>query len=246
MRKSVKRIGLFFIVGFVTFLMSFSPGCNKSSSGGIAGEIGYAPDIDPNNFVAVIDNPFFTMTPGATFQYEVEKDEGAETIEVYVTDETRVVMGVTCVVVRDTVKLDGELVEETYDWYAQDNEGNVWYLGEDSKEYESGEVVSTAGSWEGGVDGAMPGIIMMGDPQVGDTYRQEYYAGEAEDMAEVISLNETVTVSYGTFANCLKTKDYTPLEPDVIAYKYYSPTLGAVVMEDEVDGNVELVDVITE
>ena len=148
---------------------------------------------------------------------------------------------------RDTVTVDDELVEDTYDWYAQDKEGNVWYMGEDSKEYEDGAVVSTEGSWEAGVDGAKPGMIMKGNPQAGDSYRQEYYKGEAEDMAKVISLNESVSVPYGSFENCLQTEEWTPLEPDVLEHKYYAPSVGLVLEVDiESEDRVELIDISVE
>lgn len=208
----------------------------------------YAPVIEPANFVEGVDNQYFPLTPGTTYIYEGETEDGTERIEVYVTHETKEILGVNCVVVRDTVSLDGELVEDTFDWYAQDKDGNVWYMGEDSKEYEDGEAVSTEGSWEAGVDGAMPGIIMEAKPLVGDSYRQEYYAGEAEDMGEVLSLTESATVPHGSFDNLLMTKDWTPLEPGIAEHKYYAPGVG-VVLEVLVEGGserVELVDVTTE
>jgi len=212
------------------------------------GENGYNPVINPDYFVDVIDNPYFPLTPGTTFVYEGEDEDETVRDEVFVTNETKTVMGVNTIVVRDRVFEDGELAEETFDWYAQDKDGNVWYFGEDSKDYEDGEVVSTAGSWEAGVDGAQPGIIMEGNPQVGDTYRQEYYAGEAEDMAEVLSLNESVTVAYGSFEDCLKTKEWTPLEPGIEENKYYASGTG-IFLEMAVKGGserLELVDIITE
>jgi hypothetical protein len=147
--------------------------------------------------------------------------------------------------VRDTVSLDGELIEDTFDWFAQDKEGNVWYLGEDTKEYENGEVVSTEGSWEAGVDGAEAGIVMLADPQVGDTYRQEWYPGHAEDAAEVVSLSEEVTVPYGTFTNCLQTREFSTIDPELNEYKYYCTAVGAVTLEVVIDSGerVELIDV---
>jgi hypothetical protein len=135
-------------------------------------------------------------------------------------------MGVECVVVNDKAWENGKLIERTYDWHAQDKEGNVWYFGEDTKEYENGKVVSTKGSWEAGVDGAKPGIIMQAHPKVGQSYRQEYYKGEAEDMAKVINLNESVTVPYGSFDHVLVTKEWTPLEPSYAEHKYYAPGVG--------------------
>jgi hypothetical protein len=191
----------------------------------------YAPSINPAEFTSKVDNPYFTLTPGKRMVYEARTGEGLERTEVIVTDETRTVMGVETVVVWDRVWLDGELVEETRDWYAQDTAGNVWYFGEDTAEYEGGKVVSHAGAWEAGIDGAQPGIIMQAQPAAGDSYRQEYYAGEAEDMADVVALGETVTVPAGTFTGCLKTLDYTPLEPGIQEHKYYCPGAAGVVLE---------------
>ncbi|WP_157860187.1 hypothetical protein [Methanosarcina acetivorans] len=212
------------------------------------GEGGYSSVINPDDFVEVVDNPYFPLTPGTTFVYEGESESEPIRDEVYVTNEMRTVMGVKTIVVRDREFEDGELAEETFDWYAQDKDGNVWYFGEDSREYDEGEVVSTEGSWEAGVNGAQPGIIMKGNPQVGDTYRQEYLAGEAEDMAEVISLNESVSVPYGPFENCLKTREWTPLEPGTEENKYYAAGTG-LLMEITVRGEaeeLELVEIITE
>jgi len=208
-----------------------------------------SPVIDPADFVAGVDNEFFPLVPGTTYTYQLVTDEGTEDIVVVVTNDTRVVMGVTCMVVRDTVRLDGELTEDTFDWYAQDTDGNVWYFGEDSSEYEGGVVVSTAGSWEAGVDGAEPGIIMLADPQVGDWYREEYYEGEAEDMAEIVSLDESVTVPNGSYDDCLKIRDWNPLDPEnVVEYKWYAAGIG-VIMEQEVgepDEQVKLISITTE
>lgn len=204
----------------------------------------YNPVIDPADFVTTIDNPYFPLVPGTTYTYQGETEESIEEIKVFVTHETKNILGISCIVVRDTVTVDGELVEDTYDWYAQDEEGNIWYMGEDSKEYENGEVVSTEGSWEAGVDGAKPGIIWQADPQVGGSYRQEYYAGEAEDMAEVISLDESITVPYGTYNNTIQTQEWTPLEPNVLEYKYYASGVGMVLeVNPDTGERVELVDI---
>ena len=206
----------------------------------------YDPVIDPENFVDGVDNPYFPLVPGTTFIYEGDTEEGTEHIEVVVTDDTKEVLGVDCVVVRDTVWVDGEMVEDTFDWFAQDTDGNVWYMGEDSKEYEDGEVVSADGSWEAGVDGAKPGVIMWADPQIGTSYRQEYYEGEAEDMAEVISLTESASVTYGSFENLLVIKEWNPLEPGVAENKYYAAGVG-LVLEEVVEGGserIELIDIV--
>lgn len=203
----------------------------------------YDPQIDPADFVSGIDNPYLPFVSGATWSYEGTDGEETEIIDVVVLDETREVMGIEATVVHDTVSdAEGALIEDTYDWYAQDREGNVWYLGEESAEYEDGEIVSTEGSWEAGVDGALPGIVMEANPQVGDAYRQEYYEGEAEDMAEVARSGESETVAYGTFDDLLVIKEWNPLEPDVVEEKYYAQGTG-VVLEVKVaggEGRVEL------
>jgi hypothetical protein len=205
----------------------------------------YNPVINPSDFVEGINNPYLPYTPGIKMIYEGNTDEGKERIEVVVTDETRFVMGVECMVVRDTVWLNGDMVEDTYDWFAQDRYGNVWYMGEDSWEYKNGVKLSPEGSWEAGVDGALPGILMHANPVAGIPYRQEFYKGEAEDMGEVSSLNEEVTVPYGTFTDCIKTYEWNPLEPGATEYKYYAKGVG-VILEKEVGGSekVELIDII--
>jgi hypothetical protein len=207
----------------------------------------YHPLVDPEDFVVGIDHSYMTFTVGTMLIYEGETDEGMEHIEVVVLNETRMVMGIECMVVRDTVTIDGEVAEDTYDWFAQDIHGNIWYFGEDSREMESGEVVSTEGSWEAGVDGALPGVLMPGIPLSGFTYRQEFYKGEAEDMASVVRIGETVNVEYGSFQNCLKTFEWNPLEGDSGEYKFYAPGVG-MIMEGPVDGDerIELIDIKSE
>ncbi len=205
----------------------------------------YAPQINPDDFTTNVTNQHFTLVPGKKTVYESQTEDGLERIETYVTSETKVVAGVDTVVVWDRVWLEGDLIEDTKDWYAQDKDGNVWYFGEESYELIDGKIISNHGSWESGNDGAQPGIIMFADPRVGVTYREEYYAGEAEDMAEVLSLNEKVDVPYGSFENCLQTKNFSPLEPDVMEYKYYCIGPNSVVLE--IDGEdqerVELISV---
>ncbi len=205
----------------------------------------YTVDLDPADFVEDIDNPYLPLTPGSRWLYEGEDDGEIERVEVVVTDQRRDVMGISTVVVRDIVTDgDGELIEDTFDWFAQDVDGNVWYLGEESKEYEDGEVVSTEGSWEAGVDGALPGIVMRADPKVGDAYRQEYYEGEAEDLAEVAELGASADVPQGEYTDVLVIREWNPLEPDVIEDKYYATGVG-VILELKVageDGRVELIE----
>jgi hypothetical protein len=213
----------------------------------VLGEKVYNPVIRPADFADVIDNPFFPLKPGTTFIYEGTTEAGFEHTEVRVTHRTREILGITCVEVRDTVTVDGELVESTFDWYAQDKDGNVWYFGENSREFEDGLVVSLAGSWMGGVDRAKPGIIMKAHPHVGNLYRQEFSLGVAEDMAKVLSLNESVTVPYGSFTDCLKTREFTALEPDLKESKFYAPGIGNIRTVDLATGErVDLIDIITE
>lgn len=196
----------------------------------------YQPDIDPAAFVDTIDNPYLPLAPGNRWLYEeINADGETERIEVVVTDERKQVMGIAATVVHDTVMVDGQLIEDTRDWYAQDREGNVWYLGEDVDNYEDGELVDHEGSFEAGVDGALPGIVMLADPAVGDAYRQEFYEGEAEDMGEVVRLGESVSVPFGDFTDVLVTRDWNPLEPDIIEEKYYAPGVG-LVQEQKVAG----------
>lgn len=210
------------------------------------GEAPYNPEIDPANFVAGIDNPLLPYIPGTIWTYEAETEDGMETIIVAVTGATREILGVTCTVVHDMVYLDGELVEDTFDWYAQDLAGSVWYFGELSYELEDGVIVNLEGSWEAGVDGASPGIVMPGTPMVGFVYRQEFLLGEAEDMGEVVSLDEEVSVPYGDFTGALMTYDFAPVEPDVLEAKFYVPGIGLVLEVDQETGErAELVDLVT-
>jgi hypothetical protein len=205
----------------------------------------YAPVIDPANFVTVIDNPYFPLKPGTTFVYEGTTEKGDEHNEVLVTFETKEIMGVTCVEVKDTVIVDGVLEEGTLDWYAQDKQGNVWYFGEDSKEYnKDGSVASTAGSWVGGVDGALPGIIMKANPAVGDTYRQEFDKGNAEDMATVVSLAESATVPYGSYNGLLMTNEWSALDnPPVYENKYYAEGIGFILAKGASTGELKLIEI---
>jgi hypothetical protein len=205
------------IVGSVIVLLA---GCASSSSQDQ--QKAYTPKIDPADFTTTIDNEYFPMKPGTIFLYK----GGTERDQMTVTSDTKKVMGVECVVVDDRAWEGDQLVEQTDDWFTQDKKGNVWYFGEDTKEYENGKVVSTKGSWEAGVDGAKPGIIMQANPKVGQSYRQEYYPGEAMDMARVLSLNASVTVTYGSFDHVIETKEWTPLEPGYFEKKYYAREVG--------------------
>jgi hypothetical protein len=171
--------------------------------------------------VRPIDNPYFPLAPGSRWVYrETATDGSRQRVVVKVTHRTKLIAnGVRARIVRDTVSERGHVIEDTFDWYAQDARGNVWYLGEDTKEYENGKVVSTKGSWEAGVNGARGGLIMPAHPRPGMRYRQEYLAGEAEDKARVISV----------FEDSVLTRDWTPLEPKRFEYKLYARDVGTVL-----------------
>ncbi len=198
----------------------------------------YQPDIDPANFTSAIDNPLFPLKPGTRFVYTGVRDGQTQTDIVEVTAQTKVIMGVTCVAVQDTATHGSRLLEKTTDWYAQDLQGNVWYFGEDTAEYnKKGEVSSREGSWQGGVDGAQPGIIMPAHPDVPFSYRQEFYAGHAEDMAWLIKTNQSTKVPYGSFHDAVITLEWTPLEPDVVSEKVYAPGVGLISEHDVAGGD---------
>jgi hypothetical protein len=241
----MKRIPVFVAAGALALAVLVSCSEDKSSPT----EPPWNPSIDPADFVPQIDNPFLPFTPGTVFTYTGVTDGHPEINRVHVTRQTKVILGVTCTVVQDTVLVDGRLEEATLDWYAQDTEGNVWYFGEDSKEFdEAGHVISTEGSWEGGVGGAAPGIVMKAQPQIGESYHQEYLKEVAEDMAQVLALDETVTVPYGSYTDCLKTKEWTPLEEEVVENKYYVRGIGMLraVMVQGGSDHSELAGVSTE
>jgi hypothetical protein len=187
--------------------------------------------LGPGDFTTRIDNPYLPMRPGSRWVYrETDAGGAVQRVVVRVTRRTRrIANGVTARVVRDTVTERGRLVEDTFDWYAQDRSGNVWYLGEDTTEYEDGKPVSKAGSWEAGVDGARAGIVMLARPRAGREYRQEFYEGEAEDRARVLSLDDQAQVPAGHYRRVLTTKDWNPLEPKVLEYKLYARGVGLVL-----------------
>jgi hypothetical protein len=190
--------------------------------------------LDPADFTTEIDNPYWPMARGSRWVYrETDKKGTVQQVEVTVTDQTKqIANGVEARVVHDVVSEDGEPVEVTDDWYAQDSAGNVWYLGEDTAEYENGKVVSREGSFEAGVDGAQPGIAVPANPEVGQAYRQEYYEGQAEDKAKVISLDAHASVPFGSFDGVLETEDVNPLnEPKpAVEHKFYARDVGPVLV----------------
>ncbi len=187
--------------------------------------------LDPADFTTKIDNPYWPMKPGTRWIYrETDPDGTVQRVVVRVTNQTKkIANGIVARVVRDTVTEDGKLVEDTWDWYAQDRAGNIWYLGELTKEYQDGKYVGTSGSFEAGVDGAQAGVILPAKPRVGLSYRQEYYKGEAEDKASIFSLGEQAEVPYGHFRDVVMTRDVNPLEPKVLEYKFFARGVGPVL-----------------
>ena len=194
------------------------------------------PQFDATKFTgrAVVTNQYFPLAPGTTFVYTGLFGGQPSLTHVYVSHETKVILGITCTVVKDSIWVNGTLEEATDDWYAQDVDGTVWYLGEYTTTFPTG---SHEGSFQAGVKGAKAGIIMESEPEVGDTYRQEYFVGHAEDSATVISLTESKCVPYGCYSgNLLETNEHTPIDPGVVEAKYYAPGIGLVQ-----DGSVKLV-----
>jgi hypothetical protein len=230
------------------------------------GEAPYDPQLDPEQFIDPNTitmenaNPYFPLVPGTTWVYEAKDGDGnlLERITVIVTGDIKVIEypagsgnEFSCAVVNDVVEEYDEdedefsVIEDTLDWYGQDLERNVWYMGEIAKNFEDGELVDLEGSWQAGVDGGKPGILMPANPRPGDFYRQEFLLTEAEDMAEVVSRDdESVRVPYGTFeTDVLKTREFTPIEPDVFEFKYYAPGVGTLLEEDpETKERVELIE----
>jgi hypothetical protein len=188
----------------------------------------YAPKISPSDFVKTVDNPLLPFKPGTAFRYDGVRGKAPQTDVEVVTHQTKMILGIGCTVVRDTVSQGGRPIERTFDWYAQDRQGNVWYMGELSLERRHGHFAKASDSWESGVAGARPGIIMPAHPNRGDRYRQEYFpAGEALDEANVLGHDATVTVPFGIFSHALVTSEFSPIEPQT-ERKYYAAGVGEI------------------
>jgi hypothetical protein len=209
------------------------------------------PEFDAADFglPTFIDNPYFPLVPGTSYTYSGQREDDGETVTetstIAVTSDTRNVAGVESRAVRDTEFVDGVLTEDTFDWYAQDVIGNVWYMGEFTTVFEyddEGNVTGTSneGSWEAGVDGALPGYIMPAFPQIGDHYYQEFLSDEAVDEAVIVSLDESVSIGLGDFSNVLQTYETSALEPDSREFKYYAPGVGLILIEEDL--NAQLMD----
>lgn len=203
------------------------------------------PVFDETNFSnpTVINHPFFSLPVGKEMHFQGETEDGLEETDIEITGDTKEVLSIDTLVYRDRVYLDGELVEDTHDYLAQDDDGNVWYFGEDVYNYEDGVLDNHDGSWLAGEDGAEPGYWMPGLAKLvkGYEYKEEWYEGEAEDQAKIVSTNAVVKIDLGTYTNCIKTENTTPLEPDVLEYKYYCKAVAGLALEEEEDTEVELV-----
>ena len=188
------------------------------------GQAAFDPKINPADFSSNVTNRFFPLKPGTVQVYK----SGNSEVTVTVTSKTFKVAGVDCIVVHDVNRVDGEIEEDTLDYYAQDSKGNVWYFGEDTVSYQDG-IADTHGSWRAGLNGARPGIIMPAQPALNKLGRLEFLLGEAEDMAVFIGKGETVDVPFGIFKNALKSRETTPIEPELLEHKYYVPGIGIVL-----------------
>jgi hypothetical protein len=195
-------------------------------------QAGESVDLRGKDFTTRIDNAYWPMRPGTTWHY-VERGGGeVARVKVLVTHRTKVINGIKARVVHDVVRVDGEVVEDTRDWYAQDTGGNVWYLGENTKEYEDGEVVSTEGSWQHGRDGGQAGVVVPARPRSGCSYREEFLPGKAEDRAEVLSTRESLQTPTGLYERVLHTANTTPLQPEILENKFYARGVGPVLELD--------------
>ena len=196
----------------------------------------WRPTIVPANFTHIVNNPWFPLVPGTTAVFHEQNGRERRENKVSVTHETKIILGVKCVVVHETVALDGALIEDTYDWFAQDRQGAVWHFGEATKEFKSGGRVSTDGSWEVGVNDAQPGIVMPARPKVGERYRQNYLAHVAEDIGQIVTLDETITVPAGTYPGCVRVREWSMLESGT-SKKWYATGVG-LIRAESTDGEV--------
>jgi hypothetical protein len=231
------------VAGAVAIWAPWSVGAQEKAAGA-AGRSGYEPVLNPANFVRVISNPYFPLPVGRTLVYRGIKDGKSQVDRVHVTSRTRVIEGITAVTVTDVATHDGKLLEKTSDWYAQDRQGNVWYLGEDTAEYLPGGRIDRSGSWRAGVGDAEPGIVMKANPRVPNAYRQEYLPGQAEDTAWIIDRGGSVTVPFGKLHHVLSSLEFSRLEPDVIDQKSYAPGIG-IVLEQAVSGPKEVAKLVS-
>jgi len=233
LRKATAMIAAMALGGLMATSIGSAGATATTQSGACAG---YEPVLDPANFVSVIDNPYYPLPVGRVLIYTGIKDGQTQKDTVTVTSQTKVIEGITATVITDVAKHGSALLEKTSDWYAQDNLGNVWYLGEDTKAYSPNGKIDTSGSWEAGVNDAEPGIIMEANPKVPDAYRQECLVGEAQDTGWIVDDTGTVTVPAGKFHNALTSLEATQVEPGSYDQKIYAPGVG-IVFEKALTGD---------
>ena len=251
MSRMIRTTGVCLVVAVVTAACGSAGTTDTAASTGTVAPVidpgdggDYAPVIDPAGFVDDVDNPYFPLQPGTRWEYESVGAEEPEHTTVVVTGDRRLVMGVSTIVVRDTVTAGDQPVEDTFDWFAQDRDGNVWYFGEAVRNFDQGRFEGTDGSWEAGVDGALPGIVMPADPTPGHAYRQEFYEGEAEDLGQILRTGQQESVAFGSLTDVVVTRDWNPLEPDVVEEKSYAPGIG-LVSETTVAGGHDAAELVS-
>jgi hypothetical protein len=236
---------LFLVAAAAALAVTIAAWAPWASSAPSGNRSAYEPVLDPADFTTTIDNPYFPLPVGRTLVYRGVKDGQTQEDRVTVTNQTKTVAeGITARVVTDVATHDGTLLEKTSDWYAQDDQANVWYVGEDTAAYLANGKVDTSGSWEAGVHDAEPGIVMEAGPQIPDAYRQEFLTGQAEDTAWVVDRGGSITVPYGTVKNVLTTLEATRLEPGAYDQKVYAPGIG-IVREQALTGEPELAELVS-
>jgi hypothetical protein len=234
----MNRVALAAVTAIVTAVVCVAPA--KSGSARTCPR----PPALPRTFVGQVDNTYFPLRPGTRFTYR-GREEGAPAEDVVtVTRRTKTILGVRVTVVRDRVFVRGELAEDTFDWYAQDARGNVWYFGEDTKELENGRVVTTQGSWQAGRHGARAGIFMPATPSVGRTRKQEDAKNVAEDCAKIVDLNASVQTRFASSRRALETEEFSLLERGVLDHKFYVRGIG-LVKEQTVRGGSDMFELVS-
>ncbi len=233
----MKRNGYLLATGLVLFLLFSFSGCNKG--GGGDDETCPEPTLDISvcdpdtvNFSTTIDNEFFPLTEDTELVLEGEDDGETVRVEITVPGDTEMVAGVETLVMIETEYEDGELVEISWNFIAQAEDGTVCYFGEDVDDYEEGAVVSHDGAWRAGENGNLPGILMPAAPKVGDAFFQESAPGVAEDMSSVIAFGETIDVPAGVFDDTLTAEDCNPMEDAETDEKVYVRGIGLAIDED--------------
>jgi len=243
----MKNFMVWMLVGIMfLFLLSCEENENNEESFDF-GNLPYNIIVNPANFetINITGNTYFPIIQGTTLHYQgFEEEEDSIMVSVHFTTQTKEIMGVTCVTIVSNIWENGELSQESEGWYAQDLEGNVWCFGTNIQEIEDGGEEYSDESWEAGINGALPGIMMFNNPFIGVWYRLNYWEDEVEDIAQILSISDSLTVPFGSFNNCLQTAEWNLLEQEEVVHKYYAPVIGLIKTEmvDE-EECLELVDI---